>query len=130
MSFIARLKLENEEAINVLQCAFRFRQFMDATGKPTTLPRGGIIRLLLENDGRTGLFEWMIGSIHIKSGAITFYKYDSMASLRTLSFQDAHCVEYYEHFDQQAEHPMQVQLTISAHVIRLNDATFINNWPV
>jgi hypothetical protein len=130
MSFIARLQLEKEEAINVLQCGFRFRQSMDVTGRPSTLPRGGIIRLVLESDGRTGLFEWMISSIYIKNGAITFYRYDTMTRLKTLSFQGAHCVEYYETFDHEGTHPMQIQLTISAHVISLNDATFINNWPV
>jgi hypothetical protein len=130
MSFIARLQLGKEEPMNVLKCGFRFRQRTNARGKPTALPRGGIIWLVLESDGNTGLFEWMIRSIHIKSGAVTFYKNNTMICLKTLAFQNAHCIEYFEAFDLEKTHHMQIYLTISAHVISLNDVEFINNWPV
>jgi hypothetical protein len=128
MSFIARLYIEKEEAINVLQCGFRFRQSLDVSGRPGTLPRGGIIRLVLESDDRTGLFEWMISSINIKNGMVTFYRHDTMSRLKSLHFRGAHCVEYYETFDQVSRYPMQIQLTLSAHSISLNGATYFNDW--
>jgi hypothetical protein len=129
MSFIAKLQLQNEDEINVLQCGFRFKQGIDVTGKPTTMPQGGIINLVLESNGSTELFDWMISPVHMKSGTITFFRYDTMSRLKTLLFENAHCVEYFETFHHLGEHPMQIELTISAHMIRLNEKEFKNNWP-
>ena len=129
MSFIAKLQLQHEGEMNVLQCGFRFSQSIDATGKPTAMPQGGIIKLVLESNGNTDLFDWMINPLHIKNGKITFFRYDSMSRLKTLLFENAHCIEYCETFCHAGEHPMQIQLTISAHMIQLNESAFKNNWP-
>ncbi len=128
MSFIARLKIDEEE-MNVLHCSFRFTQATDATGKPTALPRGGDIRVIVESGGSTELFDWMISPTQTKSGTITFFRRDTSSRLKTLAFSDAHCVDYYETFDHIGDHPMQIQLTVSAHEIKLNDSDFKNNWP-
>jgi hypothetical protein len=128
MSFIAKLHLEGE-AVNVLHCGFRLTQMTDATGKPTAIPQGGSIHLQLESTGGTDLFDWMIHPTQTKSGDITFYRRDTMSKLKTLSFTDAHCVDYYETFDHVGDNPLQIQLTLSAREIKLNDSEFKNNWP-
>lgn len=128
MSFIAKLQLDDEE-MNVLHCGFRFTQSIDATGKPTAIPRGGTIQLLLEGTGSTDLFDWMINPTQTKSGTITFYRRDTMSKLKTLKFTDGHCVDYYETFDHTGDNPLQIQLTISAFEVKLNDSEFKNNWP-
>ncbi|MES1250330.1 MAG: type VI secretion system tube protein TssD, partial [Chitinophaga rupis] len=76
MSFIAKLKLDGEE-MNVLHCGFRFTQVTDATGKPTAIPKGGTIELLVESTGSTDLFDWMISPTQTKSGVVTFYRRDT-----------------------------------------------------
>ncbi|HWK03321.1 MAG TPA: type VI secretion system tube protein TssD [Puia sp.] len=128
MSFIAKLKLDGEE-INVLHCGFRFTQITDATGKPTAIPRGGTIELLVESDGSTDIFDWMISPTQTKNGVITFYRRDTKSKLKTLEFTDGHCVDYYETFDHTGENPMRIQLTVSAREFKLNDSEFKNNWP-
>jgi len=128
MSFIAKLHLEGEE-MNVMHCGFRFSQITDATGKPTAIPQGGSINLLVESTGSTDLFDWMINPTQTKNGDITFYRRDTMSKLKTLEFTDAHCVEYYETFDHVGENPLRIQLTLSAREIKLNDSEFKNNWP-
>jgi hypothetical protein len=128
MSFIAKLRLDGEE-INVLHCGFRFVQMTDNTGKPTARPQGGNISLLVESTGSTDLFDWMINPTQLKNGDITFYRRDTMSKLKVLSFTDAACVEYYETFDHTGDTPMQIQLTVSAHELKLNDSEFTNNWP-
>lgn len=128
MSFIAKLKLDGEE-MNVLHCGFRFTQITDATGKPTAIPKGGMIDLLLESTGSTDLFDWMISPTQTKNGVITFYRRDTKSKLKTLEFTDAHCVDYYETFDHIGENPMRIQLTVSARELKLNDSEFKNNWP-
>jgi hypothetical protein len=128
MSFIAKLKLEGEE-MNVLHCGFRFTQVTDAIGKPSSIPHGGAINMVVESNSNNDLFDWMISPTQIKSGSITFFRRDSMSKLKTLEFTDAHCVDYYETFDHLGDNPMQIQMTISAREIKLNDSEFRNNWP-
>ena len=131
MSFLAKLKLDNDpDEMNVLHCDFPFSQGTDVTGKPTAIPKGGSIRLILESDGSTHLFDWMIDPIQLKSGIITFYRRDSMSKLKTLEFTDAYCVCYNEVFDHTGEAPMQTELTVSAREVKLNNSVFKNNWPV
>src|SRR5215212_6208018 len=114
MSFIAKMNLEGEE-MNVLHCGFRLVQVTDTTGKPNSIPQGGAINLVLESNGGTDLFDWMVSPTQTKSGSIIFFRRDTMSKLKTLEFTDAHCVDYYETFDHVGDHPMQIQLTISAH---------------
>ena len=128
MSFIAKLKID-EDNMNVLRCGFRFTQNTDTNGRPTSIAHGGIIDLLVESNGGTNLFDWMINATQTKSGAITFYRRDTQSKLKTLEFTDAYCVDYYETFDHQGDHPMQIQLAISARELKLNDSEFKNNWP-
>ena len=120
--------MEGEE-MNVLQCGFGFSQSIDVTGKPTSIPRGGDIKLVLESQGNTDLFDWMVLPTQTKSGIITFYRRDSMSKFKTLEFVDAFCVEYYESFDHVGSNPLQISLSISAREMRLNDSSFQNIWP-
>lgn len=130
MSFIAKLKLEGEEnEMTVLHCGFRFTQGTDTTGRPSAIPQGGSINLVVESNSSSDLFDWMISPTQTKTGIVTFFRRDNMSRLKTLEFTEALCVDYYETFDHQGESPMQVQLTISAHEIKLNDSTYKNNWP-
>jgi Hemolysin coregulated protein Hcp (TssD) len=128
MSFLAKLKLDGEE-YNVLHCGFRFVQPTNVTGKPTAIPQGGNINLIVESTGTTDVFEWMISAVQTKNGEITFYRRDNMSKLKTLVFSEGHCVDYYESFDHNGAHPMQITFTISAKELKLNDSQFLNNWP-
>ena len=128
MSFISKIKIDGEE-MNVLHCGFHFSQATDATGRPTAIPQGGSIDLLLESNGNTNLFDWMISPTQTKNGSITFYRRDTMSKLKTLEFTDAHCVNYRETFDHSGNHPMQLHLILSARELKLNDSAFTNNWP-
>ncbi|TDH18493.1 hypothetical protein EXU57_23130 [Segetibacter sp. 3557_3] len=128
MSFIAQLVLEEEE-MNVLHCTYGFNQDIDATGKPTAIPLGGSVNLVLESNGKTDLFDWMISPTQTKKGIITFYRSDNMIKLKTLEFTDAYCVSYRETFGHKGEEPMQVNIQISARKLKLNDSAFEKNWP-
>lgn len=129
MSFIAKLKIDGPE-MNVLQCGFRFTQVTDSTGRPSSIPHGGGINLVVESNGSNDLFDWMISPTQTKCGTITFFRRDTMSKLKTLEFTDAHCVDYHETYNHLGDKPMQIQLVISAHEIKLNESEFKNNWPV
>jgi hypothetical protein len=117
------------QKFRVLHCDFRFSQQLDITGKPVAVPLGGSITLQVESTASTEFFDWMISPVMTKSGSITFYRRDTNSKLKTLEFADAHCVSYHEVFDHAGEHPMLVELILSAKSLKLNDSEFKNNWP-
>lgn len=129
MSFIAKLQLQNEDEMNVLRCDYRFHQQIDVTGKASTIALGGTINVTVTNINHQGLFDWMINTHHTKNGKITFIRYDTMSKLKILEFENALCVEYHETFDAAGDHPMVLQLKLSAHIIKLDDTVYKNNWP-
>lgn len=129
MSFLAQLTIEDKE-MNVLECTFRFSQGIDHGGRPTTLPRGGIIHILLESTDRTGFFEWMISRNMLKDGEIIFFKRDMMASAKTIKFKGAYCIDYMEEFNAEGEYPMRTRIQVSAEEINVNGTTYTNTWPV
>lgn len=128
MSFKATLLLEGA-TMNVLECQFTFSQQTDETGKPSHRPRGGIIRIVIESDGSSRLFDWMISNSGTKSGTITFWRRDVMSRMKELRFSDAYCVRYGEHFDAGGQRPMQVRLKLSARELALNQSVYHNPWP-
>jgi len=128
MSFKAVMRLDGEE-INVLECQYSFSQHTDHNGKPAARPIGGSVTVLLESDGDTNLFDWMISNTQTKSGSIIFYRRDAMSKMKELKFTDAYCVEYFEHFNASGEIPMQVKLVLSAREVQLGSSTFQNPWP-
>lgn len=128
MSFIAKMELEGENS-NILYCSFRFTQVTDATGRPSSVPKGGAVMLTVESSGQSDLFDWMISPEQTRSGMITFYRRDTMSKLKTLEFTDAHCIDYQEVYQHDGDFPMQIKLVLSAKELKLNDSTFTNNWP-
>lgn len=116
--------------MNLLECSFSFSQQTDHNGKPAARPKGGSIYLLIESKGETFLLDWMVSNTLTKSGTIIFYRRDALSKLKELTFNDAYCVEYKEHFNASGENPMQIMLTLSARELRLNSTVYQNPWPV
>ncbi len=129
MSFLAKISLDGAEEINVLYCSYRFNQAIDATGKPSSIPQGGLITLTVESKNDTDIMDWMINPTSTKSGKITFYRRDMMSKLKTLEFTGAYCVNFQEEFNHAGEMPMQITFTASAKTIKVNDSEFKNNQP-
>lgn len=129
MAFLAKLTIDDGDEMNVLNCSYRFTQSTDATGKPTSIPHGGYVTLVVESTKNTDLFDWMINPTGTKNGIVTFFRREMESKLKTLEFTDAYCIDYQEDFDHKGEHPMQVSFTVSAKTIKVNDSQFKNNWP-
>lgn len=129
MSFLAKLNIDNE-SLTVLSFSISFNQSVDASGRPSQRPLGGMINVLVESTGQTDFLEWMISSSMMKSGSIVFYKRDNFSSLKNIKFLDAYCVNYSEEFNAIDDSPLQTRLTISAKKIQVKDTTFENEWPM
>ena len=127
MSFTAKFKAAGKE-MNVLDCEYNLRQEVDATGRPSSVTRGGRIRMTVESSAETDLFEWMCNNFERKDGTITFFKADSEGTLKELNFKEGYLIEFEERFDSVGSNPMTINLTISAKEITMGNGTHKNEW--
>jgi hypothetical protein len=127
MSFKSVFEVAGKK-LNVKHCSYDLTQEVDATGRPSAITRGGRIRLIVESTGETDLFEWMVNSFERKDGTVTFYKRDTDAVSKKLSFKEGYLVKFEESFDADNQNPMTVAFTISARELSMGNATHVNEW--
>jgi hypothetical protein len=128
MSFKAKLKVAGKE-LNILNFSYVLRQETDATGRPSSITRGGKITLNIESTGETTFFEWMSNNFERKDGSIVYIKRDNDATLKELKFKEAYLVEYAENFDSTGENPLSETITLSAKELDLGNGKHVNEWP-
>jgi hypothetical protein len=127
MSFKAKLNVGGKE-FNVLNVNYGLFQETDATGRPSTVTRGGKIDVTIEGTGSTELFEWMTNSFERKDGSVKFFKRDSDATLKELKFTEGYLVKHKENFDSTGENPLTETFTISARKIEMGTGVYENEW--
>ncbi|HLR32415.1 MAG TPA: type VI secretion system tube protein TssD [Fodinibius sp.] len=127
MSFKAKLDVNGRE-VNVLSCNYDLNQEVDATGRPSSVTRGGCIRLTVESTEDSSFFEWMVNNYERRDGTVTFLKRDTEAKMKQLKFSEGYLVEYAENFDHTDGHPLSESFTISAREITVGQGTHINEW--
>jgi hypothetical protein len=128
MSFKAKFKVAGKE-FTALNVSYGLFQETDATGRPSTVTRGGKIDIVVEGTGSTDLFEWMTNSFERKDGSVVFFKRDSDATLKELKFTEGYLVKHKENFDSTGENPLTETFTISARKIELGSGAYENEWP-
>jgi len=129
MSFKAQLDVAGAKN-NILDLSYALKQETDATGRPSSVTRGGQITLTVESTGDTKFFEWMCNNFERKDGKITFTKRDSDATMKELSFKEGYLVSYRENFNAAGENPITETFTISAKEISMGNASHVNQWAV
>ncbi|WP_299902922.1 type VI secretion system tube protein TssD [uncultured Aquimarina sp.] len=127
MSFKAKLKVGGKE-YNILSCNYGLHQETDATGRPSSITRGGMIKMEVESTADTGLSDWMFNNFEMRNGSIVFLKRDTEATLKELTFENAYAVKYFENFDATGKNPMTETLTISAQKIGIGNGEHENDW--
>ena len=118
MSFKAIMNLAGKD-YTVLNVSYGLFQETDATGRPSTVSRGGKIDVTIKGTGATDFFEWMTNSFERKEGSIKFLKRDSEATLKELKFTEAYLVKHKERFDSTGDNPLTETSTISARKIEM-----------
>ncbi|MCH5688660.1 phage tail protein [Niabella sp. W65] len=129
MSFKAQLEVAGAKN-NVLDLSYSLKQETDATGRPSSVTRGGQITITVESTGDTKFFEWMCNNFERKDGKVTFTKRDSDATMKELSFKEGYLVAYKENFNATGENPITETFTISAKEIGMGNASHVNEWAV
>ena len=127
MSFKAIMNLAGKD-YTVLNVSYGLFQETDATGRPSTVSRGGKIDVTIEGTGATDFFEWMTNSFERKEGSIKFLKRDSEATLKELKFTEAYLVKHKEKFDSTGDNPLTETFTISARKIEMGSGVYENEW--
>ena len=127
MSFKAIMNLAGKD-YTVLNVSYGLFQETDATGRPSTVSRGGKIDVTIEGTGATDFFEWMTNSFERKEGSIKFLKRDSEATLKELKFTEAYLVKHKERFDSTGDNPLTETFTISARKIEMGSGAIENEW--
>ncbi|NER18530.1 type VI secretion system tube protein TssD [Spongiivirga citrea] len=127
MSFKAKLKVGGAE-YNVLNCNYGLHQETDATGRPSSVTRGGMITIEVESTADTSLSDWMFNNFELRSGSILFLKRDTEATAKELVFTDAYAVKYVENFDSTGKNPMIERITVSAREIAVGNGSHTNEW--
>lgn len=128
MSFKAILKVGGNE-YNVLNCSYDLNQETDATGRPSSITRGGKIHLIVESTADTSLSDWMFNNFERRDGSVVFLKRDTDATAKELQFTEGYMVGYQESFDSTGDNPMNESFTISAKSIGIGNGEHVNNWP-
>lgn len=115
MALTANLKIEgSNNSYNVLGCDYEVTQAIDATGRPSDRPRGGLIEITMAapDDSDMIFHEWMRDKYATKEGKISFtVNKNNVDKPKTVSFQDAYCIKLREFFDN--NNPLQMLITIT-----------------
>lgn len=127
MSFLAKLKVGGKD-YTILNVSYDLAQETDATGRPSSVTRGGRIVIEVESTGGTELFEWMTNNFERKDGSIVYSKRDTDATLKELKFTEAYMVKYKETFDSVSKNPLTETFMISSKKIQMGGGDFENNW--
>ncbi|NSL87950.1 type VI secretion system tube protein TssD [Chitinophaga solisilvae] len=127
MSFKAELIIGGKSA-NVLECNYGFSQHTDASGKPSTMPRGGTISLILESARDTDLVQWMISPEEKRDGSIVFKRRDHDSSLRTVEFSGGICIQFHESYHHSGSSPMVTHIVISARELKIGSVAYQRKW--
>ena len=114
--------------LNILNHHYEMRQETDATGRPSSVTRGGKITLTVEANGETTFFEWMCNNFERKDGSIVYIKRDTDATMKELKFKEAYMVDYKEVFNSTGENPVVETFTLSAKEIDLGNGKHTNEW--
>ncbi len=127
MAFKAKLKVGGKE-YNVLNCSYELHQETDATGRPSSITRGGKIKVTVESTADTSLSDWMFNNFERRDGSIVFFKRDTEATAKELKFQEGYMVKYNENFDSTGKNPMAEAFVISAKGVSIGNGEHVNDW--
>ena len=117
------------QPFNIVRMKLSFFQPMDGNGRPNAQPNGGFISLAVESSKESKLLmSWMLSPDTTKAGEITFIQRDNEGSMKSISFENAHCVAYDEVFEATGTNPMLTQLTISAKSLSCEDVKLDKDW--
>lgn len=130
MSLSARLHIvghsKEREGLKVLSCGFSFSQNTDGRGQRSSTVKAGLISVTLNGVDDAEIVQWMISPGILKNGKITFSGVIDTGPKRSIEFEDALLVNYFESFSDQSD--ISINLSISARIILVSGVDFDSKW--
>lgn len=115
---------------DVLSSSFAFSRSVDPKGRPASGVYGGEIHLQVESYEDTTLLETMLNKQHTaQKGSISFDQGTNDGEMKKLEFEDGFITNYQESAAAHSTDAMAISLTISARIIKMNNAEHVNEWP-
>ncbi len=127
MSFKANIEVGGK-VLNIVDLSYALNQEVDATGRPSSITRGGTITVTVESTADSFFFEWVTNNFERKDGSVIFTKRDTDAKLKELKFKEAYLVSYKETFDSTGTKPLVETFTLSAKELELGGGKHTNEW--
>jgi hypothetical protein len=127
MSFKAQLDIAGVVS-NILDVKYELYQEVDASGRPSSVSRGGQIEITIESTASDKFIAACSDSFERLEGSIKYLKRDTNATLKELKFKEAYVVRYKEHFSSTGENPLTETFVLSAREISMGNMTFANEW--
>ena len=127
MSFKAQLEIAGEVS-NILNVKYELYQETDASGRPSSVSRGGQIEITIESTAKDKFFSACADSFERLDGSVKFLKRDTNATLKELKFKQAYVVRYKEVFTSTGENPLTETFVLSAQEINMGNGSHINEW--
>ncbi|SEL62711.1 hypothetical protein SAMN04487923_10742 [Phocaeicola vulgatus] len=90
---------------------------------------GGTIYVEVESTPDTIVLDKMFKQYQPVNGNIVFKKADEDAKMKELVFENGYVVEYEEALNVANAYPMTVKFAISAQTVKMDEATFTQDWP-
>lgn len=112
----------NEE-FTVVEFEHRLSQTVNTNGVPQDGPHGGMLFVTINTPEKNyALYDWMLSSKQ-EDGCVylVLNAKNKQSSFKTIHFEDAYCVNFYEYFNNHNENMMTIKLVISAEKVYFID---------
>lgn len=128
-SFLAKFSTSQiKEPLIVQTCTYHFKQPIDHKGRPSAGVRSALIKLTLLGEDRGALTQWAIDPLKAVSGKIVYLDLDG-STFRTVTFQDAYLVRYYEVFTPGSTvSAYRFDIGLTARRMAIDDTEHDNMW--
>ena len=131
MAFKASFKFSDSREFDVLNWRVKFNRDVDPKGRPASDIYGGTIYVEVESTPDTIVLDKMFKQYQPVNGNIVFKKADEDAKMKVVGVIAwlASLVEYEEALNVANAYPMTVKFAISAQTVKMDEATFTQDWP-
>lgn len=107
----------------------KFNRDVDPKGRPASDIYGGTIYVEIESTPDTIVLDKMFKQYQPVNGNIVFKKADEDAKMKELVFENGYVVDYEEALNVANPYPMTIKFAISAQTVKMDEATFVQDWP-
>lgn len=129
MAFKASFKFSDSREFDVLTWRVKFNRDVDPKGRPASDIYGGTIYVEVESTPDTIVLDKMFKQYKPVNGNIVFKKADEDAKMKELVFENGYVVDYEEALNVANQYPMTIKFAISAQTVKMDEATFVQDWP-